>query len=83
MVGDSGATVASVVLDGRSFGVGRIGRGFDSGSSPEVEFHDTGVGFEPISEFVFGSKHGPVWWKGEVGHVTVLDGIMRYKGLFV
>lgn len=58
---------------------GRVGPGGrdDFGFHPDVEFEGAGVGFEPVAEFVFRGKNGPVGWEGEVRQVVVPDWVVE------
>jgi hypothetical protein len=48
----------------------------DGGGGPHVQFHDACIGFEPVTELVFGREERPARWEGKSVHVSVLDGIM-------
>ena len=54
---------------------------FAGGGVPVVELHDPGVHLQPVTDLVFGSKHGPVFREGQVGQVVIPDRVMQAQTL--
>ena len=48
----------------------------DASAHPYIELHQTGVGFEPVSDFVFWSEIRPVGREGQVCHVGVVHRVV-------
>lgn len=70
------AAVAARYLNSPSFGCVIVDCGLWGGLGPDVEFHEGGIGFKPVTELVFWRKDWPVGRKWKVCHVGVLDWIV-------
>lgn len=75
--GRAGRCSAFEDVDGPYFrGVGVLGF-LEGGRGLDVQFHETSVGLEPVSELIFRREGGPALREGQPVHVRVLHWVVR------